>query len=125
MAASPGRTEAFINAGGHLCHDPLAADGHHRLVHPRWARPDLPDRAVRRCDRRDQRLPGPRRRSVSITPTSAQTGAGRLELPGRIDCGGAFYRDACCFCPKPLVNLLEQTEKQTLTVQTTEGEALV
>src|SRR5690242_4393281 len=107
MAASPGRTEAFIDAGGHLCHGPLAADDHHRLVHPRWARPDLPDRAVRGCDRRYQRPPGPRRRSVSITPTSAQTGAGRLEMSGRIDFGASVDADACCFRRKPLVSVTE------------------
>jgi len=46
-------------------------------------------------------------------------------MSGRIDFGASVDADACCFCLKPLVNLLEQTEKQTLTVQTTEGEALV
>jgi hypothetical protein len=46
-------------------------------------------------------------------------------MSGRIDFGVSVEADGCCFCRKPLVNLLEQTEKQTLTVQTTEGEALV
>jgi len=40
-------------------------------------------------------------------------------MAGRIDFGASVEADACCFCRKPLVNL------QTLTVQTTEGEALV
>src|ERR1043165_8189709 len=107
MAASPGRTEAFINAGGHLCHDPLAADGHHRLVHRRWARPDLPDRAVRGCDRRYQRQPGPRRRSLSTTPPSAQTDAGPLEFWFGIVAGAWFEAASCCFCRKPLVSVTE------------------
>ena len=59
MAACRGRAEAFIDVAGHLRHGPLARDDHHRLVHPRWACPDLPDRAVRGRDWRYQRLQGP------------------------------------------------------------------
>ena len=46
-------------------------------------------------------------------------------MTGRIDFRASVEANGCCFCGKPLVNLSEQTEKQTLTVQTTEGEALV
>jgi len=46
-------------------------------------------------------------------------------MPGRIDFGASVEARSFCFCGKPLVNISEQTEKQTLTVQTTEGEALV
>lgn len=34
-------------------------------------------------------------------------------------------QDGCCFCGKPLVNVSEQTEKQTLTVETMDGKAVV
>ena len=33
--------------------------------------------------------------------------------------------DGCCFCGKPLVNVAEETEKQSLKVETTAGEAVV
>ena len=46
-------------------------------------------------------------------------------MSGRIDFRASVEADACCFCRKPLVNVTEETEKQTLTVETTEGEALV
>ena len=46
-------------------------------------------------------------------------------MTGRIDFRASVEANGCCFCGKPLVNLSEQTEKQTLTVQMTEGEALV
>jgi len=46
-------------------------------------------------------------------------------MAGRIDFDASVEARSCCFCGKPLVNISEQTEKQTLTVQTTEGEALV
>jgi hypothetical protein len=46
-------------------------------------------------------------------------------MSGRIDFGASVEADGRCFCRKPLVNISENTEKQTLTVQTTEGEALV
>ena len=46
-------------------------------------------------------------------------------MAGRIDFGAPVEPDGCCFCGKPLVNLTEETEKQRLTVETTEGEAVV
>ena len=46
-------------------------------------------------------------------------------MSGRIDFDASVEARSCCFCGKPLVNISEQTEKQTLTVQTTEGEAVV
>ena len=42
-----------------------------------------------------------------------------------MDFGKSVEPDGCCFCGKPLVNLTEQTEKQRLTVETTEGKAVV
>ena len=45
-------------------------------------------------------------------------------MADRIDFDASVAADGCCFCGKPLVNLLEQTEKQSLTVQTTDGEAV-
>ena len=46
-------------------------------------------------------------------------------MADRIDFDAWVAADGCCFCGKPLVNISEQTEKQRLTVQTTEGQALV
>ena len=46
-------------------------------------------------------------------------------MAGRIDFGASVEPDGCCFCGKPLVNLTEETEKQRLTVETTEGKAVV
>jgi len=46
-------------------------------------------------------------------------------MAGRIDFGAPVEPDGCCFCGKPLVNFTEETEKQRLTVETTEGEAVV
>ena len=31
----------------------------------------------------------------------------------------------CCFCGKPLVNVTEETDKQSLQVETSDGDALV
>ena len=39
--------------------------------------------------------------------------------------GTSIEPDGCCFCGKPLVNVTMETEKQTLTVETTAGEAVV
>ena len=46
-------------------------------------------------------------------------------MTGRIDFSASVGMDGCCFCGKPLVNVTEETEKQTLTIETTEDEALV
>ena len=46
-------------------------------------------------------------------------------MGGRIDSGASVEPDGCCFCGKPLVNVTEETEKQTLTAETTGGEAVV
>ena len=37
----------------------------------------------------------------------------------------SFEADGCCFCGKSLVNVSEETEKQSLRVETTGGEAVV
>jgi hypothetical protein len=46
-------------------------------------------------------------------------------MSGRIDFGASVEPDGCCFCGKPLVGVKEETEKQRLTVETTEGKAVV
>ena len=46
-------------------------------------------------------------------------------MAGRIDFAASVEGDGCCFCGKPLVNVTEETDKQSLTVETTEGEAVV
>jgi len=46
-------------------------------------------------------------------------------MSGRIDFGASVEADGCCFCRKPLVSVTEETEKQRLTVETIEGEAVV
>ena len=42
-------------------------------------------------------------------------------MAARIDFGVSVEPDGCCFCDKPLVNVAEETEKQKLSVETTEG----
>ena len=39
--------------------------------------------------------------------------------------GTSIEPDGCCFCGKPLVNLSNEIKKQTLAVETTDGEAVV
>ena len=46
-------------------------------------------------------------------------------MAGRIELAASVGMDGCCFCGKPLVNVTEETEKQLLTVETIEGEAVV
>ena len=46
-------------------------------------------------------------------------------MAGRIELGASVGTDGCCLCGKPLVNLTEETKKQTLTIETAEGEAVV
>ena len=45
-------------------------------------------------------------------------------MAGGIDFGASVEADGCCFCGKPLV-VSEQTEKQKLSVETTEGKTVV
>ena len=46
-------------------------------------------------------------------------------MTGRIDFDASVEAGKCCFCGKPLVNVSEESEKQTLTVETTDGKAVV
>ena len=46
-------------------------------------------------------------------------------MTGRIDFDASVEAGNCCFCGKPLVNVSEETEKQRLTVETTDGKAVV
>ena len=46
-------------------------------------------------------------------------------MTGRIDFDASIEAGDCCFCGKPLVNVSEETEKQRLTVETTDGKAVV
>jgi hypothetical protein len=46
-------------------------------------------------------------------------------MAGRTEFGASLEPDGCCLCGKPLVDVTEETDKQTLTVETTEGKAVV
>ena len=46
-------------------------------------------------------------------------------MAGSIDFGASVEADGCCLCGKPLVNVTEETDKQRLTVETTEGKTVV
>ena len=46
-------------------------------------------------------------------------------MTGRIDFDASVEAGKCCFCGKPLVNVSGKTEKQRLTVETTDGKAVV
>jgi len=46
-------------------------------------------------------------------------------MAGEIDFDGSVDARTCCFCGEPPVYVPEKTDKQRLTVNTTEGEAVV
>jgi len=46
-------------------------------------------------------------------------------MSGRIDFDASVEARSCCFCGKPLVNVSEETEKQSVKVETTGGEVVV